>query len=82
MHTIAIMIVFNFCSYSVVVTVGDRYPPGPLEGWKARERLWAHYFARPPLRGPGEESLAEWIGARLDQLEPRRLNGFKRYPQH
>jgi hypothetical protein len=35
-----------------------------------------------PFVGPGEESRAEWIDTRLDQLEPRWLIGFKRYPQH
>jgi hypothetical protein len=29
-----------------------------------------------------EESLAEWIDTRSDRLEPRRLIGFKHYPQH
>jgi hypothetical protein len=51
--------------------------------WKARrprERPWAQYFARPSLNGPGEERLAKWIDAMLDQLEPGRPNGFERRP--
>jgi hypothetical protein len=61
--------------------VGERYPPGPLEGWKASRKTPGPLTRERPLRGLGEESLADWIDARLDQLEPRRLNGFKRYPQ-
>jgi hypothetical protein len=56
----------------------------PRVHWKARrprERPWTQYFARPSLRGPGEERLAKWIDARLDQLKPGRLNGFARRPQ-
>jgi hypothetical protein len=62
--------------------VGDIYPPGPLEGKKALRKAQAHYFARPSLRGPGEELSAERINTKTDQLEPIRFAELKRYPWH
>jgi hypothetical protein len=62
--------------------MGDRYPRVHWKARRPRERLWAHYFARPSVRGPGEGLLAEWIDAGLDRLGPRRLMGFKDYPHH
>jgi hypothetical protein len=61
---------------------GDRYPRVHKKARRSRERLWAHYFARPSLRGPGEELLAEWIDIGSDRLGPRRFMGFKHYPHH
>jgi hypothetical protein len=46
---------------------GGQISPGSTR--RPRERLWAHYFARPPLRGPGEESLVEWIDTRSTRAQ-------------
>jgi hypothetical protein len=59
---------------------GTDVPRVHYKARRPRERPWAHCFAKPSLCGPGEECLAEWIDARLDQLEPRRPNEFKHYP--
>jgi hypothetical protein len=51
--------------------VGDRYPPGPLEDKKA---------SRNAL-GPGENCWWNGPTRGRSRLRPRRLVGFKRYPQ-
>jgi hypothetical protein len=54
--------------------VGDRYPPGPLEGRKASRKA-----PGPLLR----EAIPSWAKGgtfnRTDQLEPRRSAELKRY---
>jgi hypothetical protein len=56
--------------------VGDRYPPGPLEGKKASRKALGPLFRK---------AIPSWarggMSGRMDQLEPVRLTKFKRYQQ-
>jgi hypothetical protein len=64
-------------SYFFSSVVGDRYPPGPLEGKKASRK------APGPLLHEAIPSLARGgTFNRTDQLEPMRFAELKRYLQH
>jgi hypothetical protein len=61
--------------------VGDRYPPGPLEGKKASRGASGQLPRKAIPSWVGLELLAEWANLRRQQTQAQAIRQLVRYPQ-
>jgi hypothetical protein len=60
--------------------VGDRYPPGPLEGKKASREALSQLPHKAIPSWAGTEMLAEWDDTRKKQTQAKQPIRLERYP--
>ena len=61
--------------------VGDRYPPGPLEGEKASCEATGQLPRKAIPSWAGLELLAEWADLRRQRIQAQTIRRLVRYPQ-
>ena len=61
--------------------MGDRYPPGPLEGKKALRGALGQLPRKAIPSWAGLELLAEWADLRRQQTQAQTIRWLKHYPQ-
>jgi hypothetical protein len=61
--------------------VGDRYPPGPLEGKKVSRGASGQLPRKAIASWAGLELLAEWVDLRRQQTQAQAIRQLLRYPQ-